>query len=215
MGILEEYLNEREEYFYPEAEEIEAEEPEDAMDEPLEDYGNDFVDDEKFYADHIAVKEIPDNSDPILDADEFMKPNAEILNMYSKGQGFDLTDNSDLYEVVKLVKDMTDKHLYMRNMKWKVDIAHRQAKFTFSLGDEMSKEADDFFLQGVQNYVMKEMVQKFGPVYKLDTKFSKDNKGRTMEMTIEKEDDEERMDMRKLPNQMPQNPIQRSSVSRI
>ena len=187
MNEMFEYLNEREQYFFPEEEEIEIEEPEDSVDVEEE-----FPDDQKFYDDHIAVKEIPDLSDQILDPEEFLKPNSEIQKAYAKGTGFDLTSNSDLYEVVKLVKDMTDKHLYMRDMTWNVDIAHRKAKFTFRLNDEMSSEADDFFLQGVQQYVMKEMIQKFGPLYKLDTRFLRDTSGRIMEMTVEKEKDEQR-----------------------
>lgn len=185
MGILE-YLKEREEYFHPEDEK----EPliSSSIEEP-----NEFPDDEKFYNDVIAVKKIPDNSDPILDANEFLKPNAEIQAIYAKGQGFDLEDNLEYYEAVKLVKDMTDKNLYMRNMTWKVDIAHREAKFTFTLGDNDIEDVDEFFMNGIQQHITQNLYQKFGPIFKIDAKFSKNFKGQhNMELTIKKIENDEK-----------------------
>lgn len=211
MSLLK-YLKEREEYFYPEEE---REELEDEMEEPEDDYGLDFVDDETFNAEEIEVEEIPDNSDPVLDASEFM-PNSELQRIYSKGKGLDITDNQDLYEVIKLVKDMTDKHLYMRDMTWKVDIANRKANFTFKVD---SVNSDDFFLKGIQQYVVQEIFKKFGPLYKVDTKYLKDNKGNSiMELKVEKEEDTERRDLKKMILRSPKSNSfinQGSSVSRI
>lgn len=214
MGILEEYLKEREEYFFHE----ESEEPEDSLEEPIEDYGLDFVDDETFTTNEIDVDEVPDNSDPILDADEFLKPNAETLEIYAKGKGFDLTDNQDLYEVVKLVKDMTDKHLYMKDMTWKVDIKNRKAIFTFRLGEDEELDQNDFFLQGVEKYIISEMWRKYGPLYDVNAEFLKDAKGRdVMKLAVEKDDNEERKRSENIIANAPDSAsfLTKSSVSRM
>jgi hypothetical protein len=195
-----EYLREKEEYFYPEEE---KEEQENSV-EVEEGYGLDFVDDyDEFRAKYINVKEIPDNSDSVLDASEFM-PNSKMQDIYTHGKGFDVTDNQDFYEVVKLVKDMMDKHLFQRDLTWRVDIAHRKAKFTFKLAEQMSKEADDFFLQGVQQYVMQQMTRKFGPLYTIDTEFLKDNGKIIMEMTVQKKESEGRKILGKIDMSTPE-----------
>ncbi|MFW6282044.1 MAG: hypothetical protein ACOC1O_04550 [bacterium] len=165
MNELLDYLKEREEYFF------EKEEPEDSIEEPEdsvedEDYGLDFVDDEEFFVDEIDVEEIPDNSDPILNADEFIKSNSDIMDFYSKGKGFDLTDNLELYEVVKMVKDLLDKHLFQEDVTWKVDIANRKAIFTFKIKGDNNK----YFLHRIQYYVINKISVKFSNVFDIKTK---------------------------------------------
>ncbi len=194
------------------------EEPEDSIEEPEDDYGLDFVDDEKFTTDEIEVEEIPDLSDPILNADEFMKSNSEVMSQYAKGKGFEVVDNQDLYEVVKTVKDMTDKHLYFRDMTWKVNIDHGKAKFIFKIGDDESANENDFFLQGVKRYVISELWKKYGPLYDVDTEFSKDVEGKDlMILTVEKNEEERRKRLEKISVGAPDSAsfITKSSVSRM
>jgi len=203
-----------EEYYLRE----DLEEPEDSVEEPEDDYGLDFVDDEKFTTDEIEVEEIPDLSDPILNADEFMKSNSEVMSHYAKGKGFEVIDNQDLYEVVKTVKDMTDKHLYFRDMTWKVNIDHGKAKFIFKIGDDESANENDFFLQGVKRYVISELWKKYGPLYDVDTEFSKDVEGKDlMILTVDKNEEERRKRLEKIPAGAPDSAsfITKSSVSRM
>jgi len=184
MGI-ESYIKEREKYFYPEEDEDstdEIEEPEDALEEPEDDYGLDFVDDETFPAPVMDVEEIPDNSDPILNADEFMYSNSEPQNYYSRGKGFDLTDNSELYEIIKLVKDLTDRHFYIKNMTWKVNIAHREAEFVFKLRD--GDDSNEFFLNGVREFISSEVVRVFGQRYSIDTSYLNDSGHDVMKVVV-------------------------------
>lgn len=194
------------------------EEPEDSVEEPEDDYGLDFVDDEKFTTDEIEVEEIPDLSDPILNADEFMKSNSEVMSHYANGKGFEVIDNQDLYEVVKTVKDMTDKHLYFRDMTWKVNMDHSKAKFIFKIGDDESSNENDFFLQGVKRYVISELWNKYGPLYDVDTEFSNDIDGRKlMILTVEKNEKERRKRIEKISTSVPNSAsfITKSSVSRM
>ncbi len=174
MNSIDNYLNEREEYFFPKSEE----EKELELEEQYND--DDFV--MKF----PVIEE--DSSSPILDPEDFRKSNTEPMTYYAKGNGFDLTDNSDLYEVVKLVKDMVDRHLYMRDLTWKVDIAHRKAVFVFTLGNlYYEDEVDDFFLQGVQQYVTGDMMKRYGSLYNIDSEFSKNGTGQNiMTLTVKK-----------------------------
>jgi hypothetical protein len=137
-------------------------------------------------AGYINVEKIPDNSDPIGDVDDF-KPNSEMQKFYARGSGLDITDNQDLYEVVKMVKDMTDKHLYARDMTWKVDIANRKATFSFISGENEDDVVNEFFLQGVQQYIITEILRKFGPLYKIDSDFLKNKDGRNvMKLVVQK-----------------------------
>jgi len=202
----------------------EAEEPEDsvqdpnALEEPEEDYGHEFVDNETFDAPHINVEGVPDNSDPILNADEFLYSNADAQSFYARGNGFNITDNQDLYEVIKLIKDMTDRHLYMRELSWKVDVKNRRAHFIFRLGNEENDITEDFFLQGINQYVISELWKKYGPLYDVDVKFDKDGSGQNvMEMTVAKNKDEERKKTLHVPTWVPDSAsfITKSSVSRI
>ena len=214
--LIEKYLREKEIEFYPEEE---KEEPEDSIVEPEEDYGLDFMDN-SFDSEEIEVEEIPDNSDPILNADEFMYSNTDNQTFYARGNGSDIPDNQDFYEVIKLVKDMTDKHIYVRDMVWKVDIIRRRAIFNFTVGDdEESIEVNDFFLQGIQQHLLRNMWKQFGALYKIDTKFVKDNEGRDM-MRIEvykDDEDEERKELKPIEVQPTDSSafISKSSVSRM
>ena len=212
MDFLKHYLKEEDV-----DDEFIQEEPEDAIQEPEEDYGLDFVDDEEFNAPQLNVQQTPDNSDPILNADEFMYSNSEPQSYYAKGSGFDLADNQDLYEVIKSVKDLTDRHLYVRDMTWKVNVAHRKAVFSFKLGEneDENEAGNDFFFEGIQQHLMTQLFNKFGPLYKIETEKSKDNDGQfIMKMTVEKDDKEERRELKQVPFKTSELSTQ-SSVSKI
>lgn len=206
MDFLKHYLKEDEE----------IEEPEDSIQEPEEDYGLDFIDDENFDAPNIDVEEIPDNSDATLDADEFLYGNSQLISYYSKGNGFKLNDNQDYYEVIKMVKDMTDKHFYHRDMVWKVDVAHNKAVFQFKLGKSENLEQNNFFLSGIQQYILTGLLKKFGDSYKIDTEFSKSLDGQDV-MTVKVEKDKKQKELKQISTRTSDSAsfITKSSVSRM
>lgn len=201
MNSLDKYLQERAEYFYPEDKIINED---NAVEEPLIDSDIDVID--GIYGDEIIVEIIPNNSDPILDSSEFMYTNSEMQAIYSQGKGFELTSNQDLYEVVKLVKDFCDRHQYQRDMTWRVDIANRKAIFTFMLGDQKSKDENEFFLQGVNQYIMSDLYRRFGNLYNVNSEYTRDGEGGIlMKMVVEKKPGEKRKLLKKVdtiePNQ--------------
>ena len=148
-----------------------------------------------------------------------MYSNTDNQTFYARGNGADIPDNQDFYEVVKLVKDMTDRHLYMRDMTWKVDIARRKAVFTFTVGEtEEDIEVNDFFLQGIQQHLLSSMWKQFGAFYKIDTKFVKDNDGRNiMRLEVKKDKDEERKELKKIQSHSADSAafMSKSSVSKM
>lgn len=205
------YLKEKQEEFYPD-------EPEDSIEEqPIEDYGLEFMDND-FPSEEINVEKIPNNSDPTLNSDEFLYSNSDSMSFYARGNGFNITDNLDLYEIIKLVKDLTDKHLYFRDMSWNVDVVRRKAIFNFILGKEVTDESDEFFLKGVQQYVTTQMIKKFGNLYMIDAKFLNNNEGqKTMKLTIERDKNEEEQEIKQLYWKNPNGAslISQSSISKI
>jgi len=210
MENILQYLKEKQAEFYPE-------EPEDSIEKPIEDYGLEFMDND-YPSEEIDVEEIPNNSDPTLNSDEFLYSNSDSMSFYARGNGFDIADNQDLYEIIKLVKDLTDKHLYFRDMFWKVDVARRKAVFNFILGKEVTDESDEFFLKGVQQYVTTQMIKKFGNLYMIDAKFLNNSEGqKIMKLTIERDKNEEEQEIKQLFWKNPNGAslISQSSISKI
>ena len=213
MNLMEQYLNERENFFYPNSNKVDDNVATKNMNF---DFDRDYLGKDKV-SDSINTKGIIDVSVPILDPSDFMKSNTDMQTYYSQGKGFDVADNSGLYEVIKLVKDMTDKHLYVKDIVWKVDIANRQAVFTFTLGDsETPDEGNDFFLQGIQQYIIAELIRKYGPLYKIDTEFLKNEVGqKVMKMTVKQNTDQERTIQKKIYGRVPNSPSFSSDKSSI
>jgi hypothetical protein len=83
-------------------------------------------------------------SDFIHAQDDVMYSNADVVSYYSNGIGFDLTDNTELYEIVKLFRDIVDKHLYSNNFKYNITVKNRELKLFFEY-DKEDKHA--FFLE--------------------------------------------------------------------
>jgi hypothetical protein len=152
------YLNEKQKYFYPE-------------------------ENKKI----IYEEEIPNNSDPILNADEFMYSNSEIHDYYSKGSGFRVNDSQDFLEVIKLIKDLTDKHLFLKNMTWKADVKSKKLIVSFSVSEEEnSDEVDNFFFNSIQQNLVANLLRKFDSLFKIDTEFINLDRRKIMRLIITK-----------------------------
>lgn len=129
----------------------------------------------EFYDNPKVAQKIPDNSDKPHGAEDYTYSNSDIQSFYSRGNGFVTNDHSEYYEAIKAIKDLTDKHLFLRNMVWKVDNDGRKIIFSFVVKKIDSDEATDFFLHGVQQHLILNIVKKLGNIYDLDSNFSKDD----------------------------------------
>jgi hypothetical protein len=124
--------------------------------------------------DNINVKKEPDLSSPIGNAEDFIKSNSDVLNIYSKGKDFDLTDNQNLYEVVKLMKDILDKHLFVRDIVYKFDIKNRKLTVNIELR-EGYEDGNYYFLDGFYQYIVSQINLKFGSNFFKIRKYMKKN----------------------------------------
>lgn len=140
---------------------------------------------------------IPDKSDYTLNADEFMYSKSDHQSYYSKGNGSEFNDNQEFYEVIKIVKDMTDKHLYNRDLSWKVNVGKGKAEFIFTVGEDVdSKESNDFFMKGIEQHLLLNIFKKFGTIFKVESGFFKDDDGKDiLKIIVIRDKDEERTDI--------------------
>jgi len=157
------------------------EELEDSIEEP-----EDYDIDQPLGAEYIAVKDPVDMSDEVQCSDKYMYSNSEPMSYYAKGNGFDLEDNGELYEVIKAIHELTDKHFYVRDLTWKANIKHRFVEFIFKLG-EGDDETDKFFLDGVYSYFVSEITKQFGPTYDFDKEPFVDSNGKhSVKITVKR-----------------------------
>jgi len=133
-----------------------------------------------------------DMSAELGNADEYLYSNSEPMTYYANGNGFELTDNDQLYEIIKLVHELTDKHFFVRDLTWKANIKHRYVEFIFKLG-EGDDEADKFFLDGVHAYLNSEILKNFGPLYNVYKEPFVDSVGKnSAKITVKKKSEEEK-----------------------
>jgi hypothetical protein len=132
---------------------------------------------------------VPQKNVDARKTDDFMYSNSEPISYYARGNGVDLTSNSDLYEIIKVVKDLTDKHFFVRDLVWKVDVKRRRAIFTFKLGN--GDEEDQYFLDGVKTYILTNVGYKMGPNYSSESELLKNEEGQlVLKLTIMKDQKE-------------------------
>jgi hypothetical protein len=89
-------------------------------------------------------------SDPLYNADEFLYSNSDIHSYYAQGKGMKIDDNVDFYEIIKIIKDYTDKHLYLKNLTWKVDQKNGRIVFVFEM--DQQDASDNLFFASIQQY---------------------------------------------------------------
>jgi len=129
----------------------------------------------EFYNTPKVFQKVSDTSDKPHGAEDYTYSNSDMQSFYSRGNGFVTDDHAEFYEAIKAVKDLTDKHLFLRNMVWKVDSDGKKIIFSFIVKKQDSDEATDFFLHGVQQHLILNLIKKFGNIYDFDSKFTKDD----------------------------------------
>jgi hypothetical protein len=144
----------------------------------------------EFYDNPKVVQKVADNSDPIHGVEDHMYSNSDIQSFYSRGNGFITDNHSDYYEAIKAVKDLTDKHLFLRDMTWKVDISNgNKIVFTFIVTKIDSDETTDFFLDGVQQHLTLNLIRKLGEIYDFDSKILSDEENhKILKLTLTRND---------------------------
>lgn len=158
------------------------EEPEDSIEEDPGYYDFDQPDD----PDKLVVEPPIDLSDEVESSDKYIYSNSELMSYYGKGSGLDIADNDELYEIVKIVHELTDRHIYLRDLTWKTNIRHRFVDFIFKIGDG-TDDYDQFFLDGVCSFLENNIIRQFGPFYKFDKEHFKDDKGKhAVKITVNK-----------------------------
>jgi len=128
----------------------------------------------EFYDNPKVVQKVPDASDPIHGAEDHMYSNSDMQSFYSRGNGFVTDNHSEYYEAIKAIKDLTDKHLFLRNMTWRVDLLEKEIIFTFVVTKMDSEDTNDFFLQGIQQHLILNLIRRLGDIYDIDSKISVD-----------------------------------------
>jgi hypothetical protein len=181
MSKLLNYLKEKQYFFY---EEDDIEEPEDSVEEPEFDYDLNTEVEEEI---PIEVEGIPNNSDQVPNTSDFMYSNSEPLTYYARGNGFDLTDNQDFYEVIKLIKDFVDRNVFAKNMTWKADIKNRKLQISFTVGD--GSETDEFFFDGLRMYILSKVKARFFDAIEDDIEIINANGTNKMIVTLQKKDE--------------------------
>lgn len=114
----------------------------------------------KYLNENIAVIAM---SDPTPEPKEVTDPNAPILNLYSNGDSFSVTDTGVLYEIIKIFNDIVTKHFYVQNFQYKVNVLDKS--LTFNLTSQNDQITAKDFLEGIGGYIEAEILRKFGNVF--------------------------------------------------
>jgi len=156
----------------------------------------------EFYNNPKVVQKVSDTSDKPHGAEDYTYSNSDMQSFYSRGNGFVTDDHAEFYEAIKAVKDLTDKHLFLRNMTWKVGMKDDKIIFTFTVTNLESEEETDFFLHGVQQHLVLNLIRRLGNIYEIDSKFIKDEEDHQILKIIMKRNDEvkKRMELAKASN---------------
>jgi len=128
----------------------------------------------EFYDNPKVAQKVPDTSDKPHGAEDYTYSNSDIQSFYSRGNGFVTDDHAEYYEAVKAIKDLTDKHLFLRNMVWKVNNDGRNIIFSFVVTNLESDEETNFFLKGVQQHLVLNLTKRLGNIYDVNSEFIKD-----------------------------------------
>ena len=89
--------------------------------------------------------------------------------MYSDGKHLNISDNQDLFEIVKIIKDFTDKHFYAQNFKYLTEVSYRtltikiiQNPNTLGQGDIM-----DYHVSSVIQFIISNIERIYPGKYSL------------------------------------------------
>lgn len=133
--------------------------------------------DEILYNEQPEVNEIKIN-DSLPTSDEIVKDyniKSPILNIYGRGERFEIHDNQDLYQIAKYFKDFIDKHFYYNNFKYFINVSYRslsvkivQDTNNIGLGDIM-----DYQMDNIINFIKLTINRNYQEKYDISTSTKK------------------------------------------
>lgn len=129
------------------------------------------------------------DSDLNSSTDEIMYSNARALEIYGRGKRFDIEDNIILYEVVKIVREIVDKHFYQPEVRFFIQVADRQAEFTFIVDKTDAKYS--YFIETLFMFISGEIYRTYGDYFILEREdeLLEDNKVK-LKITVKKNEEE-------------------------
>jgi len=96
-----------------------------------------------------------------------LSPTAEFLKAYSKGEDEAvLLDNQILYEIIKIVKDIMDKHLYIREISYLAKLS--QNKVEFDIIYEVYENLADYYVDGMVDFIEAIIEQRYPNSFEFD-----------------------------------------------
>lgn len=92
-----------------------------------------------------------------------------VMGIYSRGEKFEIHDNQDLYEIVKMVKDFTDKHFYAQNFKYLTEVSYRTLIIRIIQNPKKLGQGDimDYHVSSVIQFITSNIERLFPGKYNL------------------------------------------------
>jgi hypothetical protein len=103
------------------------------------------------------------NSDLTPSSDEYMYSNAKAMEIYGQGKRFQIEDNTLNYEVVKIVKDIVDRHFYHVQLQFYVQVANKGVVFTFVM--DKSDAQYSYFMETLYMFITSQIYKTYGSYF--------------------------------------------------
>jgi len=97
--------------------------------------------------------------------DEFMYSNAKALELYGQGKRFKIEDNLLFYEIVKIVRDVVDRHFYSQEVQFHIQIANKEVQFTFIINKVDAKYS--YFVETLFMFINNQIYRRYGTFFKV------------------------------------------------
>ena len=117
------------------------------------------------YKQYLIEHETRLYSDPIQSTDEYMYTNARALELYGHGKRFQIEDNSLLYEVIKIFKDVIDRHFYQNQIRTSIQIADKSVIFTLLIAKDDVKFS--YFVETIYMFIATQIFKQFGKYFEI------------------------------------------------
>ena len=117
----------------------------------------------KKYLCEFEEKSYTNYSDQTPSTDEFMYSNTKALELYGQGKRFTIEDNLLFYEVIKIVRDVVDRHFYSQQLQFYIQIADKVVQFTFIIDKVDAKYS--YFVETLFMFITTQIYRKYGTFF--------------------------------------------------
>lgn len=118
-----------------------------------------------YYKEYFREFEEKIYNDLIPSTDNIMYSNARAMEIYGQGKRFKIEDNLLFYEVIKVVRDVIDKHFYQNSIRFYTEIANKEVTFTFVM--DMMDIKYSYFLETLYMFITSQLFKKFGDYFEI------------------------------------------------